>query len=111
MRPALKVEFGVLPHHAPFMTTLRPGVVTVLKSGGNQRFFVTGGLADVTPEGFTLLAEQAIPVEDIDPQSVAQDLEDLEKNMASLSDDVACKHAGTRLEELKAMQDATRLSS
>ncbi len=53
----------VLAGHAPAMTTLRPGVVTVSEETGSKRLFVRGGFADITPAGLTILAEQAIPVE------------------------------------------------
>ena len=53
-------DFGVLPGHAPFMTTLKDeGFVTVHLGGDLIRFEVKGGFADVTPDGLTILAEQA----------------------------------------------------
>ena len=58
--PGTDGDFGVLFGHAPFMTTLRPGEV-VVRDGGTRRIFtIQGGFADVTPESFTLLAEQAV---------------------------------------------------
>jgi len=57
--PGIEGDFGVLPNHAPFMTALREGPV-VVHSGVNRRTFtVKGGFADVTPEGLTILAEEA----------------------------------------------------
>jgi F-type H+-transporting ATPase subunit epsilon len=52
-------DFGVLAGHAPFMTTLRDGFVTVHDGDQLQRFEVSGGFADVTPAGLTILAEHA----------------------------------------------------
>jgi len=57
--PGVEGDFGVLPDHAPFMTALREGVVTVIEGGSRRRFDVHGGFADVTPAGLTILAEQA----------------------------------------------------
>jgi F-type H+-transporting ATPase subunit epsilon len=58
--PGVEGDFGVLAHHAPFMTLLRIGDV-VVQDGGSQRVFeIQGGFADVTPSGLTILAEQAI---------------------------------------------------
>ncbi len=54
-------DFGVLAGHAPFMTTLRPGRVTVLNNGERIAYEVQGGFAEVTPEGLTILAEKAEP--------------------------------------------------
>jgi len=52
-------DFGVLAGHAPFMTTLREGFVTVHEGEHLRRFEVQGGFADVTPQGLTILAEHA----------------------------------------------------
>jgi F-type H+-transporting ATPase subunit epsilon len=52
-------DFGVLAGHAPFMTTLREGFVTVHEGEHKRRFEVQGGFADVTPQGLTILAEHA----------------------------------------------------
>ena len=52
-------DFGVLAGHAPFMTTLREGFVTVHEGDHLHRFEVRGGFADVTPQGLTILAEHA----------------------------------------------------
>jgi len=60
--PGVEGDFGVLPEHAPFMTALREGVVTVFDGNVRRVFEVHGGFADVTPAGLTILAEQASEV-------------------------------------------------
>ncbi len=60
--PGTEGDFGVLYGHAPFMTTLRPGEVVVRDGGSSRIFTIQGGFADITPEGFTLLAEHATEV-------------------------------------------------
>lgn len=57
--PGVEGDFGVLPEHAPFMTALREGLVTVFDGSTRRVFEVHGGFADVTPAGLTILAEQA----------------------------------------------------
>src|SRR5688572_17894738 len=58
--PGTDGYFTVLGDHAPLMTTLKPGFVSVTSAGGERRaFFVRGGFADVSPEGLTILAEEA----------------------------------------------------
>jgi F-type H+-transporting ATPase subunit epsilon len=58
--PGMEGDFGVLKGHAPFMSTLRPGFVEVTRGQGEAiKVFVTGGFADVTPAGLTLLADEA----------------------------------------------------
>ena len=60
--PGSEGDFGVLPDHAPFMTALREGVVTVYNGGAKTQYDVHGGFADVNGEGLTILAEQAAEV-------------------------------------------------
>ncbi|HTI67600.1 MAG TPA: ATP synthase F1 subunit epsilon [Caulobacteraceae bacterium] len=57
--PGAEGDFGVLFGHEPFMTTLRPGQVIVRDGTSRRVFTIEGGFADVTPEGFTILAESA----------------------------------------------------
>ena len=59
--PGSEGDFGVLAGHAPFMTALKEGPVTVHNEGTRTVFEVRGGFADVTPEGLTILAEHAAP--------------------------------------------------
>ncbi|NHK28444.1 F0F1 ATP synthase subunit epsilon [Parvularcula flava] len=63
--PGTEGEFGVLPNHAPFMSTLLPGMLVIKNGGEERRIFVQGGFADVTPAGLTVLAELAIPAEEL----------------------------------------------
>ncbi len=57
--PGTEGEFGVMAGHAPFMTTLAEGEVTVLDGNTRRVFAIRGGFADVTGDGFTILAEHA----------------------------------------------------
>jgi len=57
--PGSEGDFGVLADHAPFMTALREGRVTVFDDGKTTAFDIEGGFADVTPQGLTILAEKA----------------------------------------------------
>ena len=60
--PGVEGDFGVLAAHAPFMTALREGQVTVYDGASKRVFTVHGGFADVTPAGLTILAEAATEV-------------------------------------------------
>lgn len=60
--PGVEGDFGVLADHAPFMTALREGPVTVFDGSNKRVFNVHGGFADVTPAGLTILAEAATEV-------------------------------------------------
>jgi len=60
--PAGEGQMTAMPDHTPVITTLRPGVVTVVGTDGNMSAFaVTGGFAEITPEGASVLAERAVP--------------------------------------------------
>jgi F-type H+-transporting ATPase subunit epsilon len=58
--PGVEGDFGVLSGHAPFMTALKEGRVTVHNNGAVSGYNIEGGFADVTPEGLTILAESAV---------------------------------------------------
>jgi len=64
--PGSAGEMGILPHHAPVLTTLKYGVVTVRKDGNEQIFTVAGGVAEIQPDIVTVLADAAENVEEID---------------------------------------------
>ncbi|HWJ71618.1 F0F1 ATP synthase subunit epsilon [Mesorhizobium sp. BR1-1-16] len=103
--PGSEGEFEVLKNHAPFMSTIKPGVVTVtLASGPAQRFFVRGGFADVNASGLTILAEQAIPVESLNAEDIAKQIRDAEEDVADARDDISKTAAATRLAQLKDVQ-------
>lgn len=64
--PGSEGDFGVLPGHAPLISTVRPGVLEVYQgSKVQQRFLVAGGFAEVTPERCTVLADEAVPFEQV----------------------------------------------
>jgi F-type H+-transporting ATPase subunit epsilon len=100
--------FTVLKGHAPFMSTLRPGVVEVTPGGGGEaeRVFVRGGFADVNVDGLTILAEQAIPLEEVDAEVIAQEVRNAEEDVADAKDDAARDAAELKLNQLKEVQTA-----
>jgi F-type H+-transporting ATPase subunit epsilon len=75
--PGVEGDFGVLPGHAPMMSTIRPGAIAIHEADGGpatMRFFIDGGFAEVTETGLTILAEKATPVAEIDVAAVATQL-------------------------------------
>ncbi len=63
--PGADGDMTAMPDHAPTVTTLRPGVLTVEMDGGDQSFAVTGGFAQISAEGTTILAEEALPTSEL----------------------------------------------
>ncbi|UPT62828.1 MAG: F0F1 ATP synthase subunit epsilon [Hyphomonadaceae bacterium JAD_PAG50586_4] len=104
--PGSEGEFGVLPNHAPVMSVIKPGALRVIDGGSERRIFVNGGFADVTPDGLTVLAEEAIDLADIDRAEVEQQLknaqDDLRDSLGSDAKREVAERAVARLEALKA---------
>ena len=73
--PGVEGEFTVLKDHAPFMTVLKPGLVRIKGGGRDEELFVRGGFADVAPEVFTILADYAVPVGEVDGAMIDGDIE------------------------------------
>jgi F-type H+-transporting ATPase subunit epsilon len=105
--PGTEGEFGVLARHAPFMATIKPGPLRILNDGTERRIFVNGGFADVTPEGLTVLAEDALDLDGLDPAKLEQDLKDTREDVADAGADAAKRAAAERqLARLEAIRAA-----
>src|SRR5690606_2367901 len=77
--PGGEGDFGVLPGNAPFISTLRPGMLTIRSGADVKRYFVRDGFAEVNPEGLTVLAETAVPVEEMDVAALQNEIKAVEK--------------------------------
>lgn len=85
--PGGEGNFGVLPGHALFISTVRPGVIDVYEGNRvSERIFVSGGFAEVTPERCTVLADEAMPVSSLDRAQIDESLKTAEAEIASLND-------------------------
>ncbi len=99
--PGLEGEFGVFANHAPFVSSLRPGILTIKTAGGEKRLYVRDGFAEVNPKGLTVLAEVAIPVEDVDAAAMAREIEAAEQALAEAKEGPARDKAAERVDQLK----------
>jgi F-type H+-transporting ATPase subunit epsilon len=104
--PGEEGEFGVLAGHAPYIATLKPGLLTIHGDGAPQRIVVRGGFAEVSPTGLTVLAEQATLAAEIDPAAIAQSIKDAEEDVADADNDAARDKARERLEQLNTLKAA-----
>jgi F-type H+-transporting ATPase subunit epsilon len=87
--PGAEGDFGVLPQHSLFMSLLRPGVIEIHDGGRvKQRIFVGGGFAEVNERGCIVLAEEALPVEEIDADQARRRLKDAQDDLAEATNDV-----------------------
>ena len=81
--PGTEGDFGVLPGHAPLISTVRPGVIeTYAGRAIKDRIFVAGGFAEVTPARCTVLAEEAMLVADLDRQQAEEDARNAREDLA-----------------------------
>jgi len=86
--PGAAGDFGVLPKHSPLLSSIRPGVVTITAADGSVRkIFVAGGFADVNPDICSVLAEEAIAVEELDRPALEAALKTLEDDAAFAKED------------------------
>jgi F-type H+-transporting ATPase subunit epsilon len=95
--PATEGEMTVMAHHAPVMTTIKPGIVSVRSANGSkQDYVVFGGFADILPTGCTLLAESAVAVEDLSKDELTLRIEAAKSEL----EDVLSPEHRSRLEHL-----------
>ncbi|PIO99277.1 F0F1 ATP synthase subunit epsilon [Pleomorphomonas carboxyditropha] len=99
--PGSEGDFGVLAGHAPFLTTLKTGIVTVKAGGLSSRIYVRGGFADVNAAGLSVLAEKAVPESEFDPAVAASELAIAETVLAEARTEEAKDQAIAALDEVK----------
>jgi F-type H+-transporting ATPase subunit epsilon len=97
--PGIGGDFTALPNHAPFLTTLRPGVVRVVTPGETTEYVVTGGFAEVSPTAASILAEQAVLRPEADAALFADLLASAERDLAEAPEDRRLA-AGQRLRDV-----------
>lgn len=101
--PGSEGDFGVLPGHAPFISTVRPGVIEVYEGNTvTERIFVAGGFAEVSNDRCTVLAEEAAPLDQVNRAQVEADLRRLNEELAAARDDVERAAITTKIEVAEA---------
>jgi F-type H+-transporting ATPase subunit epsilon len=107
--PGGEGDFLVLKNHAPVMASIRPGIVEFADASGKQtRIFVRGGFAEVNQAGLTLLAETAMPVEELGGERIAQEIKNAEEDVADAGED-SKRLAQEKLDRLKELKDALKI--
>ena len=104
--PGMEGDLGVLPGHAPLVTLLRPGIITIIRDGNREPVVVVGGFAEMGPGGLTVLAERAGSREDFDLQALVDDIKDAEEDVADSKDDAQRDKLVRRLDQLRGLQAA-----
>ena len=87
--PGVEGDFGALPEHSNLISLIRPGVLYVYRDGKqSERIFIGGGFAEVTGSGCTVLAEEAMPVAEIDRGKAEQAVTDAREDVEDAKDDI-----------------------
>ncbi|SET39950.1 ATP synthase F1 subunit epsilon [Oceanicella actignis] len=100
--PGMEGDLTALPNHAPLLTTLRPGVVRAYEGGSVMEYVVTGGFAEISPAGAQVLAEEAVPREEVTREWLDAAIKDAEEALA-VSGEKARALAALRVNDLKAL--------
>jgi F-type H+-transporting ATPase subunit epsilon len=101
--PGSEGDFGVFAGHAPLISLLRPGIVTVYSGGEQTKIVVLGGLAEVGPSGLTLLADVATSIEDLDRAALQAQIAEMEQRTKDMEQGSELDREITRLDHFKAL--------
>jgi F-type H+-transporting ATPase subunit epsilon len=104
--PGADGYMGVMAGHMPLVSTLRPGMIDVQAGGKDERFFIRGGFAEVSPTKVTVLAEEAIPMSEMDIAVLDQRIRDAEEDLAAAKTDQERHRTAEMLDDLKLIRAA-----
>ena len=104
--PGAEGDMGIFAGHAPMVTTLRPGIVTIFRGSTREPVVITGGFAEVGPGGLTILSDRAVARADFDMATLVAEIKDAEEDMADATDQALRDKLVRHLDQLKALQAA-----
>jgi F-type H+-transporting ATPase subunit epsilon len=107
--PGYEGDLAAMENHAPMITLLRGGVITLFDGGSQVKLFVAGGFAEITPARCTILADDAVPVDELFADKARQDLAAAESAWAEVDkNDIIARDAV--LDRLQSTREAVRLA-
>jgi F-type H+-transporting ATPase subunit epsilon len=101
--PGTEGDFGVLAGHAPIVAGVRPGILTIITDGKKQKIIVLGGLAEMSENGLTVLANVATEIEELDKVMFAETIREMQEKLAEKEGD-EFDNALARLDQFKSIQ-------
>jgi len=104
--PGTEGYMGVMAGHAPVVTTLRAGMIDMLDDGVDTRFFIRGGFAEISATKITVLAEEAIPMSELDIAVLDQRISDAQEDEIAAKTDAERQRAGQLVDDLKLVRAA-----
>jgi F-type H+-transporting ATPase subunit epsilon len=99
--PGSEGDFGVLAGHAPLVSIVRPGFLTVRVDGKEEKIVVLGGFAEVSAKGLTVLADVAAPADEIDQSTLAAHIKQVEQKIETMPEGSALDREIWRLDHFK----------
>lgn len=108
--PGTDGDMTAMPDHAATITTLRPGILSVDLDSGTQEFAVTGGFAEISPTGTTVLAEEALPVAEVTSDFINERIAKAEE-ARSAAEGSAIDSAAKLVADLVALGDTIGLAT
>jgi len=103
--PGSEGYMTIMANHSPLMSSIKPGIISVVKAdGAKEDYVVFGGFVDATPTSCTVLAESAKLVSELDASDVTERVAAAEKVAAEATDDLAMAAAASHLDSLKSLQ-------
>jgi len=106
--PGIEGQLGILPHHAPLMTTLQPGELTIRKDGAEQFRVITGGFMEVLGDKVTILADAAEQSDEIDEQRAQAAIESAQERIRNLESDLELESALSSLRRAQVRVNVVR---
>jgi F-type H+-transporting ATPase subunit epsilon len=108
--PGTEGEFTVLKDHANVISSMKPGIVVIDEAPSKKhRLFVPGGFAEVAPSGLTILADQAVPLAEVDAAKLDAEIESFEEEAAGAAADEARRVAVERRDQLRELKAALKM--
>jgi F-type H+-transporting ATPase subunit epsilon len=104
--PGTEGYMGVMAGHMPLVSTLRTGMIDVKKDGGETRYFIRGGFAEVSPRKITVLADEAIPMSELAVETLDQRIRDAEEDLAAAKTETDQRKASAAIEDLRLIRAA-----
>ena len=97
---------GVMAGHAPLVSTLRAGMIDVQTDGKDDRYFISGGFAEISPAKITVLAEEAVPMTELDLEVLDQRILHAQDDEIAAKTDKDRQAAGQMVDDLKLVRAA-----
>ena len=104
--PGTEGYMGVMAGHAPLVSTLRAGMIDMLDDGQDTRFFIRGGFAEINAAKITVLAEEAIPMSELDLAVLDQRIADAQEDEIAAKTDAERARAAQLVDDLKLVRAA-----